>query len=730
MKAAAHARPVHNLVTAARIVVPGRNCWRVDRADRFYCVQDAADYFRLVRQAMLAARHSIFVLGWDFASTIDLDPLHESPDTEAPSRLDKLLAYITRRRPELHCHILTWDYGALYTLEREPLTRLRLRLRWRAPRNLHFGFDDRHPIGASHHQKVIVVDDQLAFSGSIDLTGHRWDTTAHRLEEPCRKTALGAAYDPYHEVQAMVSGPAAAALGVLARDRWKAIEGDRVPPVRTSPADLWPSEIEPDLRDVDVAIARTVPRTAAAPAVRECEALFHDSIAAARESIFIENQYFTDARLADALARRLREPDGPEVIIVVPRECAGWIERQSMGVFRDQAFATMRAADIHQRLRLLFPMASRAQEVPTFIHSKVMTVDDTLARIGSANFARRSMGVDTECDLALEAADADERAGIRRIRDRLLAEHLGLSPDQVAKGVTAAGSLRRFIDGRKDADRTLVPIELGTKPAGPESEKLREVLDPAEPLESGLLIEHFVPPVAPGGGSPLRIWVLPGVAMALGVAFFAAKQGWPELQAFQDSLAALAEMSSAVAIGIGMFVLAGLLLVPVEILALASVAAFGVPQGVVVASIGAFAVAVLGYSAGRALGPRVVNWMRRRSYRSIRQLGVQSPIGVAVLHLSTTASAGAIHLLCGAARMPLGRFLLGTVMGLAPAIAALAGAGLVLRSALLEPSTGRVFAAIGAAMLVVILAGLARAVLLLKRFAPSISVHRERAEFG
>ena len=63
----------------------------------------------------------------------------------------------------------------------------------------------------------------------------------------------------------------------------------------------------------------------------------------------------------------------------------------------------MIAADTYGRLRLVYPAASRAQDVPTFIHSKVMIVDDELVRIGSANFSRRSMGVDTECDLAVEA---------------------------------------------------------------------------------------------------------------------------------------------------------------------------------------------------------------------------------------------------------------------------------------------------------------------------------------
>ncbi len=74
------------------------------------------------------------------------------------------------------------------------------------PRQVRFCFDDHHPIGASHHQKIVVVDDELAFCGGIDLTGHRWDTPAHRLDEPARINANGTPYEPYHEVQAMVDG--------------------------------------------------------------------------------------------------------------------------------------------------------------------------------------------------------------------------------------------------------------------------------------------------------------------------------------------------------------------------------------------------------------------------------------------------------------------------------------------------------------------------------------------
>ena len=181
-----------------------------------------------MRRALLDARDTVFILGWDTASTVDLEPGGDT--TEAPTRLDELIAFVSKRRPQLRCYILTWDYGSVYTLEREPLTRWRLR--WRVPRRVRFGFDDHHPVGASHHQKIIVVDDQLAFCGSIDLTSHRWDTTAHNLEEPARKTVLGRPYDPYHEVQLMVSGPVATSLGAagarsLARGGIRAPAGAR-----------------------------------------------------------------------------------------------------------------------------------------------------------------------------------------------------------------------------------------------------------------------------------------------------------------------------------------------------------------------------------------------------------------------------------------------------------------------------------------------------------------------
>ncbi len=703
------------------IVEPGRNCWRVERASRFYCIQDAAEYFRLIRWALLEARHTVFSLSWDINAHTDLLPGVAQPDVAAPTRLDKLLAYVARRRPHLRCYILTWDYGALYTLERDPFTRWRLG--WRMPRGVRFGFDDRHPIGGCHHQKVVVVDDRLAFCGGVDLTGHRWDTSAHRPEEPARTTPLGEAYGPYHEVQAMVTGPAATSLGALARDRWRALGDDRMPPLQHSDEDLWPSDISPDLTGVDVAIARTMPATESQPAIRECEALFVDSIARAKKTLYIENQYFTNDKLAAALAARLTEQDGPEVIVISPQECHGWLEKTTMGAFRDSAFRQLLAADTHGRLRLVYPAASRSRDLPTFVHSKVMIVDDVLARIGSANCSHRSMGMDTECDLAVDAGgDSVARAGIHRMRDRLLAEHLGMSVDAVAREIEQAGSIGRVIDLQQAAEHTLVRIEMPQQSAAP-SAALQAAADPDEPVAFGGSVDSLVPAVdAAGARSPLRLWILPSVVLAS-----AAAVAWQSTQTFPSIPVA----PTSLWVGIGVFVLAGSMLVPLELLAIAAGVCFGTLRGGLVAIIGSLVAAIVGYVAGLAIGAvGLPRWMSQRSYRSIRQLSARGVRGVIALRLASVASAGSIHLICGAGRAPFAPYMAGTAIGLAPAIVALAGLGGLLRHTFLNPSLSNGLTTIGVAVLMFAIASLLRTFLLMRQFAPAMSRHRGRAEFG
>ena len=99
-------------------------------------------------------------------------------------------------------------------------------LNWKTHSRVRFYMDDKHPVGASQHQKIVVVDDAVAFSGGLDLSKWRWDTPEHRIDDQRSVDPDGKPYPPFHDVQMVVDGAAAAALGQLARERWQRATGE------------------------------------------------------------------------------------------------------------------------------------------------------------------------------------------------------------------------------------------------------------------------------------------------------------------------------------------------------------------------------------------------------------------------------------------------------------------------------------------------------------------------
>jgi phosphatidylserine/phosphatidylglycerophosphate/cardiolipin synthase-like enzyme len=274
-----------------------------------------------------------------------------------------------------------------------------------------------------------------------------------------------------------VDGAAARALGQLVRERWRQATGETPSPVLTR-SSAWPSHLEPDFEDVEVAIARTLPAYAGRREVREVEQLYLDAIAAARHTLYLENQYLTSDTVGDALIARLQEVDGPEVVILQPRHCQGWLEQTAMGVLRARLLRRLIAADRFERLRVYYPDVAGLGDDRLNVHAKVLIVDDRLLRVGSANLNNRSMGVDSECDLAIDAgADARQRAAIASIRDRLIAEHVGETPQRVAAEYAARGSLIAVIEALSTPRRGLRLLD------GSIDGWLDEMLPPADWLD-------------------------------------------------------------------------------------------------------------------------------------------------------------------------------------------------------------------------------------------------------
>jgi phospholipase D1/2 len=462
------------------LLQPGRTCWRVVRAARFAPIIDAAAYFAHLRSALLRAQHSVLFVGWEFDTRIELDPDH--PVADLPEELGPFLSALVERRSSLSVRVLQWNLGILGTLARGT-TPLYL-LNWMRARRFQFRLDSAHPAGASHHQKIVVIDDVLAFCGGIDMTDDRWDTPAHADGDVRRVRPSGRTYAPFHDATVAVDGAAASALGALARERWYRATGERLTPPDRTDHDPWPDTLAPVLHDVEVGIARTEPAYRARPAVREIEQLYLAGIAAAQRTLYVESQYFASRCIAEAMAARLREPDGPEIVVINPDRAMGWLEETAMGRGRSRVLAHLRSADRFGRFRIYRPVTAGGQ--PIYVHAKVLIVDDRLLRIGSSNLNNRSMGLDTECDLAVEALSGQVTAqttarAIIGLRDALLGEHLGVAPDDIARTVARTGSLIAAIEAhRRDRGRTLVPFEASA--AGTmQSLSEGELLDPEQP---------------------------------------------------------------------------------------------------------------------------------------------------------------------------------------------------------------------------------------------------------
>ena len=465
------------------LLTPGITCWRTARADRMAVLMDSAAYFAAIKAAMLGARRSIHLLGWAFDPATRLTPDEEGEGVAAgPFLRDLALA-----RPELDVRVLIWKSALPIAASQHFFPHRARRCFEGTP--VHFRLDASVPLGACHHQKVLVIDDALAFCGGGDIGADRWDSQAHKDDEPRRTMPWGERHGPRHEVMAMVDGPAARLLGELVRERWRRACGEAPPkPAAAKPdRDPWLDFVTPEFEARDIALARTEPDWRDRPEVCEIERLHMASIAAAQRLIYLENQYLTSPLVAEALARRLAEPDGPEVVIVSTAVAPSWFDRMTMDRTRSRVLERLKAADRHGRFRAFCPHTRQGR--PIIVHSKVTIIDDRLLRIGSANLNNRSMGFDTECDLVVdaggEAADAGARAEVARVRARLIGHFLGRQGEDFAAAYAELGGAGKAIDALDDGPaRRLRPLE--PQSLGPLARVIAafHLGDPAEPKDS------------------------------------------------------------------------------------------------------------------------------------------------------------------------------------------------------------------------------------------------------
>lgn len=474
------------------LIRPGQTVWRAERAFRAALIVDMAAYFKAAREAIGQARRTVHLLGWAFDPDTFVEPDREGGGP-ARDAIGPRLRRLAIERPDLDVRVLIWKSALPVAASQRFFPHRAKRCFKGSP--VRFLLDAKTPLGACHHQKALVIDDALAFAGGGDIAPDRWDTLDHLDHNPHRHTRSGGYYRPRHEVMSVFDGPAAAAMGELFRDRWETATGERPAPAPAPEPhvpDLWPPCESVDLRDVCVGVARTQPRWRGRPEIREVEALHLSSIAAARTTIYMENQYFTSPVIAESLAARLAEPEGPEVVLVSTHDSPSWFDRATMDRTRLAFLQRLKLADEAGRsgggkLHAFSPVTQDGTNI--IVHAKLTFIDDALMRVGSANINNRSMGFDTECDLAFEAQDGaqgdEARRVIRRLRTHLLAHWLSVEAQALDAALARTGSLGLAIKAMDAPEvRRLRPLE--PAPIGP----LRELIarfhlgDPSGPGDS------------------------------------------------------------------------------------------------------------------------------------------------------------------------------------------------------------------------------------------------------
>ena len=441
-----------------RILKPGRNCWGIYDVWETGLLVDARDYYRAFYSAAEAARRYILIAGWQFDTEVELLRGDDKKKPDQEVRLYPFLRGLCERTPELSIYILAWDFSIVYVMSREWFQEWRFT--WGASSQLKFHFDSHHPIGASHHQKFIVMDGCIAFVGGMDICSSRWDDRRHLADHPDRMNLDQKPYEPVHDIQSYHIGPVAGQLAELFKMRWQHSGGgvlDLPPPV-TNPH----FRIEPSIRIAagQVAISQTQAREffPLEDSILEIRNLYLDAIYAAEKLIYIENQYFSSHAVYKALVDRMMATDRPrlEIVIIVPDRMHAFFEEIGLGIAQIKALHSLKeiASRYNHSLGIYYPASiSRVDRypltvnrfsgqrstvngkrfdglgAPVYIHAKLLLVDDRFLTIGSANIANRSMGFDSELNVSWEASSRSQRRlihSIHQARINLLAEHTGL----------------------------------------------------------------------------------------------------------------------------------------------------------------------------------------------------------------------------------------------------------------------------------------------------------------
>jgi phosphatidylserine/phosphatidylglycerophosphate/cardiolipin synthase-like enzyme len=375
---------------------------RPRRGGAFDVLVDGGEALPRIAEALSGARSHVHIAGWhvtpDFGLTRD----------DRASRLRDLLGDLAER---VDVRVLLWAGAPLraFTPARAAVRRIREEL-IRGTR-VQCALDSHERPMHCHHEKLIIVDGEVAFVGGIDLTslgGDRFDTSEHLM---CGR--LG-----WHDASSRVRGPAVADVAAHFAARWREVTGEQLE--ETPPPD--------PAGDVELQVVRTLPdkiyEFLPQGDFRILEA-YTRALRSAREFVYLESQFLWSAQVVEILANKLREPPSNDfrVVVLLPAKPNNGADttRGQLGVLAD--------ADNGGARFLATTISARSGRLtgPLYVHAKIAIVDDAWLTIGSANLNEHSFFNDTEMNIV--TCDATVA---RETRLRLWAEHLERSVEEVS----------------------------------------------------------------------------------------------------------------------------------------------------------------------------------------------------------------------------------------------------------------------------------------------------------
>jgi uncharacterized membrane protein YdjX (TVP38/TMEM64 family) len=445
---------------------------------------------------------------------------------------------------------------------------------------------------------------------------------------------------------------------------------------------------------------------------RVVEALYLDSIAAARRLLYIENQFLTAGRLGEAMAKRLEEEDGPEIVVLLPLGTDGWLSQNVMDAMRERLLQRLRQADRYGRFKVYYVHAPDLAGKSLNLHAKVMTVDDELVRIGSSNLNNRSMGIDSECDLATEAAgDPRIRAAIVKLRYRLLSEHLHVGVEELARAVEdKGGSTIAAIEALRGPGRSLRPLRPEQSPPPGLDLTTTGIIDPERPIDPDQFLRDFMEEhEKPSARRLIFAWVFLLVAItALAASWrWTPLNQWLNIDALYAEAERLADLPLMPILILAAYVIGTLVAVPLTVLVVVTLLTFGTWLGVFYAFIGSLLAALGTFAVGRALGRGAVRRLAGTRLNALSQrLAQRGLLAVVAVRVVPIAPFTVINMVAGASHIRFRDFLLGTTIGMVPGIIALAlFTDRILAS--LQAPTPRSLAALGFTVMVIAVAAVA-----------------------